>query len=147
MICLIISTNNFLSNYMILLQIFLLKFLNLKVAVNALANWKIRDEIIETFVRWFFVEFDRGEALLSLSSSLSLSLHENKVIIEKSRGGRFLWNRNFRFGLDLGQMANFPAFIAAKSFDLWNNYIHQKFLYNLWHILMYQKYMKFKKNI
>ena len=44
----IILTHNFLFDYMILLQIFLLYFLNLKVAINALANWKIRDEIIET---------------------------------------------------------------------------------------------------
>ena len=26
--------------------------------------------------------------------------------------------QELRFGLDLGQMANFPAFIASKSFDL-----------------------------
>ena len=42
-----------------------------------------------------------------------------------------------RFGLDFGRMADFSAFIASKSFD---HHIPQKCLYNLWHILMYQKY-------
>ena len=41
-----------------------------------------------------------------------------KVITEKSWGGRFLWGQELRFGLDLGQMANFLAFIASKSFDI-----------------------------
>ena len=53
--------------------------------------------------------------------------------------------QELRFGLDLGQMANFPGFIASKSFDLWNHHIPQMKWYDLWHILMYQKYMKFKK--
>ena len=44
-----------------------------------------------------------------------------------------------------GQMANFPAFIASKSFDQWNHHIPQMKWYNFWHILMYQKYMKLKK--
>ena len=43
-----------------------------------------------------------------------------KVSIEKSRGGRL------RFGLESGQMAKFPAFIASKSFDLWNHHMPQK---------------------
>ena len=30
--------------------------------------------------------------------------------------------QKLRFGLDLGQMANFSAFIASKSFDLWNHH-------------------------
>ena len=82
----IILTHNFLFNYSILLQIFLLYFLNLKVAINALANWKIRAEIhnrnMSIFVRWFFVEFDQGEALLSLSSDgykmVSIKIEEYK---------------------------------------------------------------------
>ena len=53
--------------------------------------------------------------------------------------------QELRFGLDLGRMADFPAFIASKSFDLWNHHIPQKCFYNLWHILMYQKYMKLYK--
>ena len=32
--------------------------------------------------------------------------------------------QELRFGLDLGQMANFPAFIASKSFDLWNHHMY-----------------------
>jgi hypothetical protein len=47
--------------------------------------------------------------------------------------------QELRFGLDLGRMADFPAFIASKSFDLWNHHIPQKCLYNLWHILTYIK--------
>ena len=47
--------------------------------------------------------------------------------------------------LSQDQMFNFPAFIASKSFDLLNHYIPQMKWYNLWHILMYQKYMKFEK--
>ena len=40
----------------------------------------------------------------------------NKVIIKKSRDGRFLWIRNWDLGwICLGRMANFPAFIASKS--------------------------------
>ena len=31
--------------------------------------------------------------------------------------------QELRFGQDMGQMANFPAFIASKSFDLWNHHI------------------------
>ena len=56
--------------------------------------------------------------------------------------------QELRSGLDLGQMVTFPAFIASKSFDPWNHHIPQMKMkwYNLWHILMYQKYMKFKKN-
>ena len=34
-------------------------------------------------------------------------------------------------------MADFPAFIASKSFDLWNYHIPQMKWHNLWHILMY----------
>ena len=48
--------------------------------------------------------------------------------------------------LSLGRMANFPAFIASKSFDLWNHHIPQMKWYNFWHILKYQKLMKFYKN-
>ena len=43
---------------------------------------------------------------------------KGKVIIEKSRGGRFFMEQLLRFGLDLGQMADFPAFLDSKSFDL-----------------------------
>ena len=50
--------------------------------------------------------------------------------------------QELRFGLDL---VNFSAFIASKSFDLWNHHIPQMKWYNLWHILVYQKYMKFRK--
>jgi hypothetical protein len=32
--------------------------------------------------------------------------------------GEIFMEQELRFGLDLGQMANFPAFIASKSFDL-----------------------------
>ena len=46
-------------------------------------------------------------------------------------------------GLDLGRMDNFPAFIASKSFGLWNHHIPQMKWCILWHILMYQKYMKY----
>ena len=67
--------------------------------------------------------------LLHISSFLLLHIRP-KVIIEKSRGGRFLWTRDW----DLGRMADFPAFIASKSFNLWNHDIPQKCFYNLWHI-------------
>ena len=53
--------------------------------------------------------------------------------------------QELRFGLDLGRMADFSAFIASKYFDLKNHHMPQKCPYNLWHILMYQKCMKFKK--
>ena len=36
-------------------------------------------------------------------------------------------------------MADIPAFIASKSFDLWNRHISQIKWDNLRHILMYQK--------
>ena len=39
--------------------------------------------------------------------------------------------------LSQGQMADFPAFIASRSFDLWNHHKPQIKWYNLWHILMY----------
>ena len=45
-------------------------------------------------------------------------INTTKVIIEKSRGGRFFMEQELRFGLDLGEMADFPALIASKSFDL-----------------------------
>ena len=38
------------------------------------------------------------------------------------------------FWLDLGRMANLPAFIASKSFDLWKHHISQMKWHNLWHI-------------
>ena len=38
--------------------------------------------------------------------------------------------------LSQGWMADFPAFIASKSFDLWNHHIPQMKWHNLWHILM-----------
>ena len=34
--------------------------------------------------------------------------------------------QELRFGLDLGQMADSPDFIASKSFDLRNHHIPQK---------------------
>ena len=43
-----------------------------------------------------------------------------KVIIEKSRGGRFLWNRNW----DLGWMANFPAFIYLQNLFTYETIIY-----------------------
>ena len=46
-----------------------------------------------------------------------------KVIIEKSRSAlqwEIFMEQELRFGPDLGRMANFPAFIASKSFDLKN---------------------------
>ena len=45
--------------------------------------------------------------------------------------------QELRFGLDLGRMADIPAFIVSKSFDLLN---HR----NLY-IWMYEKYMKFER--
>ena len=39
--------------------------------------------------------------------------------------------------LSQDRMTNFPAFIASKSFDLWNHHIPQMKWYNLRHILMY----------
>ena len=53
-----------------------------------------------------------------------------------------LIEQELQFGLALGQMAGFPAFIGSKPFDLWNRHIPQMKWYNLWHILIYQKYMK-----
>ena len=38
------------------------------------------------------------------------------------------------FGQDMGRMADFPAFIASKSFDLWKHHIPQMKWYILWHI-------------
>ena len=40
--------------------------------------------------------------------------------------------------LSQGQMANFSAFIASKSFDLWNHHIPQIKWHNLGHILMFK---------
>ena len=42
--------------------------------------------------------------------------------------------------LSQGRMADFPAFIASKSFDLWNHHIPQMKWHNLRQILMYKKY-------
>ena len=39
--------------------------------------------------------------------------------------------------LSQGWMANFPAFIASKSFDLWNHHIPQMKWHDLRHIFMY----------
>ena len=43
--------------------------------------------------------------------------------------------QELRFGLDLGQMADFPAFIASKSLDVTKGYEtvkeHYNFLYTL----------------
>ena len=41
--------------------------------------------------------------------------------------------------LSQGRMDDFPAFIASKSFDLWNQHIPQIKWHNFWHILMYKK--------
>jgi hypothetical protein len=38
--------------------------------------------------------------------------------LKTNKTNRFLLKQELRFGLDLGQMANFSAFIASKSFDL-----------------------------
>ena len=54
--------------------------------------------------------------------------------------------QKLRFGLDLGRMADFPAFIASRSFDLWNHHVSEKCFWYIWHILMYQKHIKFRKN-
>ena len=54
--------------------------------------------------------------------------------------------QELRFGLDLGWMATFPAFIASESFDLLSHHIPQKCFYNLWHIFMYQKIYEILKN-
>ena len=51
--------------------------------------------------------------------------------------------QELRFGLDLGRMAEFPSFIASKSFDLWNHHVSKKCFWYIWHILMYQKYIIF----
>ena len=54
--------------------------------------------------------------------------------------------QELRFGLNLGRMAEFPAFIASKPFDLWNCHILKKCFWCMWHILMYQKHIEsFKK--
>ena len=36
-----------------------------------------------------------------------------------------------------GRMANFPAFIASKSVDIWNHHIPQMKFHDMQHILMY----------
>ena len=51
--------------------------------------------------------------------------------------------------LSQGQMANFPSFIASKSFDLWNHHISQMKWHNLWHITctvnFWFKHVRFKE--
>ena len=39
--------------------------------------------------------------------------------------------------LSQGRMADFPVFLASKSFDPWNHHIPQMKWHNLWHILMH----------
>ena len=56
--------------------------------------------------------------LLDENDNFVAAASSSKVNIEKSRGGRFIMEQELRFGLDLGQMTNFPAFIASKSSDL-----------------------------
>ena len=56
--------------------------------------------------------------LLDENDNFVAAASSSKVNIEKSRGGRFIIEQELRFGLDLGRMTNFPAFIASKSSDL-----------------------------
>ena len=88
----IILTHNFLFDYMILLQIFLMYCLNLRLAINALANWKIRDEIIET------CPYLLDGFLLSLTVvkhySASTWVVENRT---KSRHLKKFWTNLFHF--------------------------------------------------
>ena len=55
--------------------------------------------------------------------------------------------QELRFGLDLGRMANFPAFIVSKSFDLWNHHIPKKCFWSMWHILMYKNIWNVKQTL
>ena len=48
---------------------------------------------------------------------LNLYGHEQSHYREVLRWEIFM-EQEWRFGLDLGRMADFPAFIASKSFDL-----------------------------
>ena len=68
-----------------------------------------------------------------------------KVIIEKSCGGRFLWNRNWDLGWILAKWPTFLSFIASKSFDLWNHYIPQKHFAAHFDVSKFKNIWNFKK--
>ena len=91
-------------------------------------------------------EFDQFHIIYCLFCNLVTAIKVKLRILVAFKKEVARWEifmeQELRSGLDLGRMAHFPAFIASKSFDLWNHHIPQKCLYNLWHILMYQKYMK-----
>ena len=62
----------------------------------------------------FFWTMRYVHKLLSSSSSKSLKQSHYREVPQ----WEIFMEQELRFGLDLGQMANFPAFIASKSFDL-----------------------------
>ena len=85
-----------------------------------------RDKSFDHFCKNMFLQFRNAfkESFMDCSQIMS---HEQSG---KSRHGfkqsycrevprcEIFMEYELRFGLDLGQMANFPAFIASKSFDL-----------------------------
>ena len=50
-------------------------------------------------------------------------MHRNQSHFREVLQWEIFMEQELRFGLDLGQMANF-AFIASKSFDLWNHHMY-----------------------
>ena len=113
-----------------------------KLGAHAYRSWKIP---LSTFID--SLDFFHPPLLvyciyvLVFSKNSTLQVYSN----QSPAVGDFM-EQELRIGMDLGRMADVPAFIASKSFELWSHHIPQKCLYNLWHILMYQKYMKLKKN-
>ena len=53
-------------------------------------------------------------------------IHQNQSHYREVPRWEIFMEQELRFWLDLGRMADFPAFIASKSFDLWNHHIPQK---------------------
>ena len=68
-----------------------------------------------------------------------LSLELNLLWLSTREDGRSMSVFSLYWQLSLGRMANFPAFIDSKSFDLWNHHIPQIKWLNLRHILMYSE--------
>ena len=74
--------------------------------------------------------------LVPWQSKASLSLELQQSHYREVPQWEIFMEQELRYRLDLGQMADFPAFIASKSFDLWNHHIPQKCFNNLWYILI-----------
>ena len=137
-----------------------------KSGSNPIWFWKLERNPFQTWKRPFLVYFKRATVWhrgdkCGMSKKFPFYLCFHKKI---ANNGKSFWLQYFLFIIALvsfhfsivytedgrstsvfllygqirqGQMANFLAFIASKSFHLWNHHIPQMKWHNLRHILMY----------